>query len=353
MNVFILHNPANSYNKRELFLLTRPFFKDGNWVNDDLLKSSWELNPKEFSLVKNSDEADVALIPKSINYYFQSKRKKELHNLNVLCKQNNIKAYGYISGDFGRAFPEFSNIVYFRMGGFKSQLSEKNVGLQVSLSDHFQRLFHQKTITPSVKPEMATIGFCGHATTSVLKIIKDIVILEKENLKRLFINPIRNDWEPIFAAAYVRAKLLQSIEKSKLVKTNFIYRQHYRAGVTSDEERDKTTLEYYNNIKNSDYVLCVRGTGNFSVRFYETLMMGKIPVLIETDCLLPFENNIDWKKHCIIIPWKNRLNIASYVSDFHATISNNDFKEMQLNCRKIWKEGLSLYAIYSYIKKYN
>ena len=37
------------------------------------------------------------------------------------------------------------------------------------------------------------------------------------------------------------------------------------------------------------YGLCVRGFGNFSFRLGETLMMGRIPILIDTECILPFD----------------------------------------------------------------
>ena len=117
--------------------------------------------------------------------------------------------------------------------------------------------------------------------------IRDRVKCVLENGKRFTKNPFNTVYEPLFASAYERAKLLSYFVKSDKVKTNFIYRENYRGGAITTEQRTKTTLEYYNNILESDYVLCVRGAGNFSVRLYETLMMGKIPVFVNTDCLLP------------------------------------------------------------------
>ena len=64
-------------------------------------------------------------------------------------------------------------------------------------------------------------------------------------------------------------------------------------GAKNSEDMKVTTLEYYENIKNSDYVLVFKRTGNFSIRLYETLMMGRIPIFINTDCLLPFNNHIN------------------------------------------------------------
>jgi hypothetical protein len=134
------------------------------------------------------------------------------------------------------------------------------------------------------------------------------------------------------------------------VTTNFIYRKHYRAGATTPSERQKTTQEYFKNIKNSDYVLCVRGAGNFSVRLYETLMMGRIPVFVDTDCLLPLENSIAWKEHCVWVSWKDRHLIANKVIDFHDALTDEAFKELQLKNRVLWKETLSLSSLLNFIK---
>ncbi|WP_300565210.1 exostosin family protein [Flavobacterium sp.] len=341
MKIYIPHTDSFINNKKSFFILTRPFFKDGKWVDDSEEKEKWGLH-SDFNLVDHMAQANFILIPFPINFYYINKKENLLKEIDTLCAKYNIKAYGYVSDDFGVAFPEFSNITYFRMSGFKSQLSQNNKGFLVPLSDHFQRIFQKEIITPVVKRELPVIGFCGHATTTRLKRFKELAKCLKENTRRFIQNPFRKDWETLFASAYERAILLKYFENCSLVITNFIYRNHYRAGAQTEIERTQTTIEYYNNIANSDYVLCVRGAGNFSVRFYETLMMGKIPVFVNTDCLLPFEDQINWKQHVVWIEWKDRKNIAQMVFDFHNQLSNEDFIQMQLNNRKLWKETLSV-----------
>lgn len=341
MKIHIPHTDFPVTNKKELFILTRPFFKDGNWsdVLDPRVKSGFD---SELCFTLDISKAEVVLIPFSINWYFKNKKEFLLKEVNLLCQEHNSKACAYVSGDFGIVFPEFSNITYFRMGGFQSQLSENNKGFPVGLSDHFQGIYKQESISPLAKRELAVVGFCGHATTSVSKRLKELAKCVEENGRRLFQNPFRKDWEPLFASAHERAQLLGYLEDSSLLKTNFIYRNQYRAGAQSEADRSRTTFEYYDNIAASDYVLCVRGAGNFSVRFYETLMMGKIPVFVNTDCLLPFEDQINWKDHVVWVEWKDRKRIAQIVSDFHRNLSNEDFVQLQLNNRKLWKETLSV-----------
>lgn len=341
MQIFIPNIKFPVKDKKNLFILTRPFYTEKGWANDTIVKAEWNLNNNSTHTL-HIEKAQIVLIPFSINTYFAENKEIELATINALCIQYSIKAYGFIGGDFGIAYPEFSNIIYFRMGGFKKQLSEKNKGFPVSLSDHFQRLFHQETITPTVKKEMPIVGFCGHATTSSTKRLKETAKCLLENSKRFIEKPFRNDYEPLFASAYERAKLLRYFEKSAFIKTNFIYRKNYRGGAITEAQRETTTLEYYQNIYQSDYVLCVRGAGNFSVRLYETLMLGKIPIFVATDCLLPFEETINWKNHVVWVAWKDRKKIANIVSDFHHQLSDENFVKMQLNNRKLWKETLSV-----------
>jgi hypothetical protein len=51
------------------------------------------------------------------------------------------------------------------------------------------------------------------------------------------------------------------------------------------------------------YVVCPRGTENYSFRIYEALGRGKIPVIIDTDMVLPKE--IDWDHLSIRIPYES------------------------------------------------
>ncbi|TGD57166.1 exostosin domain-containing protein [Flavobacterium humi] len=345
MKIFIPHTTYPVADKRELCILARPFFADNAW-------GEGTFGP-EIKRVEVMADADFVLLPFSVNYYAKEGKIKELEALNNDCVQWQKKAYAYIGGDFGMAFPEFPQITYLRMSGFKSQLSGLNKGFPVGLSDHFQRIFQQESITPVGKKQLPAIGFCGHATFSTVKRLKEIAKCLKENGRRFFQDPFRRDWEPLFASAYERAKLLSFCEDPLHIKTNFIYRDNYRAGAQTEADRDRTTLEYYSNIAQSDYVLCVRGAGNFSVRFYETLMMGKIPIFVNTDCLLPFEETIDWKKHVVWIEWKDREKIAQIVSDFHTRISDEAFVELQLENRKLWKETLSAKGMLGMIQEKN
>ena len=97
-------------------------------------------------------------------------------------------------------------------------------------------------------------------------------------------------------------------------------------------------MEFYQNLERNLFTFCLRGSGNFSVRFYETLMMGRIPVLIDTDVRLPYHNNINWNKHCVIASTQNYM---EQLVSFFEKHSNEDLIEIQKENRKLALEQLN------------
>ncbi len=342
MQIYIPNIKFSNVDKRSLFILTRPFYSENSWSNNT--KHIWNIS-NDINYINTIKNANIYLIPENVTNY----SKSELFEINNICAKHQIFAFGFIGGDFVKKLGTYSNIIFYCAGGFKRQLSQNYKGFPVSLSDHFQRIYQKDEIDVRPKHELPVVGFCGHADLSSLKRIKENIKYLKENIKRLFNNPLRKDYEPFFPSAYNRAKLLHSLEQSKKINSNFIYRKKYRGGAVTPNQREQTTIEYYDNIYNSDYVLCVRGAGNFSVRFYETLMLGRIPIFVNTDCLLPFEDKINWKNHVVWIEWKERKNIANIVADFHANLSNEEFMNIQTQNRKLWKETLSVKGMLSII----
>ena len=97
------------------------------------------------------------------------------------------------------------------------------------------------------------------------------------------------------------------------------------------------------------YTFCIRGVGNFSVRFYETLAMGRIPVLIDTDCKLPLEEEINWQEHACIIKEKDIKQLPKLVAQYHNNLSEADFEAIQISNRNLWKHNLERIAYFKQI----
>jgi len=99
--------------------------------------------------------------------------------------------------------------------------------------------------------------------------------------------------------------------------------------------------QYIDNIQSNLYTLCVRGGGNYSFRLSETLMMARIPILVDSDCILPFENIIPYKKNTVYITKENSdnfTNLNKVIENFHNSHSEERIIEIQKENRNIWLE---------------
>ena len=87
------------------------------------------------------------------------------------------------------------------------------------------------------------------------------------------------------------------------------------------------------------------------MRLNEVLSMGRIPIQVNSDMVFPFESNIDWEKHCVIVPHKNWQEIGHYVMQFFSSHTSEQLLEIQKSNREIWEEYLSPLGFAKNIKK--
>jgi hypothetical protein len=94
-----------------------------------------------------------------------------------------------------------------------------------------------------------------------------------------------------------REQLLSAFEKSPLCNAKFIKRNEFWAGKPHDPA---VMQEFWENMQQCQFMIAQRGAGNFSMRFYQALSAGRIPVLTNTDLLLPFSELINWKEIIVL-----------------------------------------------------
>jgi hypothetical protein len=177
----------------------------------------------------------------------------------------------------------------------------------------------------STKPSISFMGYVPSLTPG------SILANNLRGLKR----PIKNS---PFLNRKIGTKKLQLLGRQYNVDVTI--RKNYSL-LKSNPNFKELDLEFQNSLDTSDYILCPRGFGNYSIRFYESLSAGATPILIESDSDFPvislksfWENNIvrvglfqDWKK-LINEDWDNLKN------------GNNYRKRQELNS-KIFKEELA------------
>jgi hypothetical protein len=141
-------------------------------------------------------------------------------------------------------------------------------------------------------------------------------------------------WKPGIERT-LRGLAVRTLKLDPRVKMNFIRRKGFSGGCD-----EATRREYLFNMVESDYALVIRGAGNFSYRLYEVMSCGRIPVFIDTDCVLPFDGILDWKKYCVWVDASDVVTLGDKILEFHEKISATEFEEMQLSIRRIYEEWL-------------
>jgi hypothetical protein len=244
------------------------------------------LNVIEYTNIEN---CDFIYHPHKINC------SSDIENLITLSEQYNKKILLLYNDDDGSIF-NFKNSILFRTSLFKSNKPQNYLSLPAFCND--LKIEEKKIIRE--KNDLPTIGFCGAIT-----------------------HPIRK-------------QIIEEINKLGF-PTNFIVRENFWGG---NIWGSKVRSEYINNTLNSDIVICLRGAGNFSYRFYETLCLGRIPLVVDTDLVFPFEDFINYNERIIKINNNNKLeNLSNDILLFWNGIQN--YKSFQEDTINFWEKNLS------------
>ena len=305
----------------------------------DLCYTKNEVLLQQYELMNQMEEADVVIVPIDISEFFHKKQKTWLYDFINKALALHKKVWVYTAGDFGLSI---NKAVYtFRLSGFDSKMDANTFIIPSFIEDPYRNILNP--FHPIAKIPIPKIGFVGHASDSSTKWIKEALVFLLHNYKR-FVRALFTDFQPFYPSSVKRYKFLSLLQKNSQIDTNFIFRSQYRAGVKTEEEKKKTTLDFFKNIEANPYTFCLRGAGNYSVRFYETLAVGRIPFLIDTDIRLPLDSIINWENHCVIA---TESNFMEKLIDFHQKISEEDFQNMQVNNRNLWLQFLNREAYFT------
>ena len=300
----------------------------------------YDLDEVHIQIVGSITESDCFLLPYSWNYYFKKNKIKLAETFILQAYKRKKKIIIWVSGDYHFDLPSFDNIISLYMSVYQSKKSNKMLSIPVIINDPLHFLERKEIEIASYKKN-PIIGFCGHVDSNMIISILKVMRLVWINIKH-YIQFSSKYFEPVIPATYLRKKILKILESSNIITTNFIKRKKYKAGMKSHQPNTKQIKkDFFNNIVNSDYTLCIRGTGNFSARFYETLALGRIPVFINTDCALPFSNIIKWNEHVVWVEKDDIVSINTKLTSFHSKLTKLEFIQLQKSNRILWKKYFS------------
>ena len=101
---------------------------------------------------------------------------------------------------------------------------------------------------------------------------------------------------------------------------------------TNDEKLD---TKYLNLLESSQFTLCPSGSGPNSIRFWEALSVGSIPIVLSDNLLL--NQQIEWENYIIIWEETKFSNLNEYIEK----IPYKQIQFMQNNCIELFNSMFS------------
>lgn len=200
------------------------------------------------------------------------------------------------------------------------------------------------SVTLREKKAKPTIGFCGFAPTpEFFDRFSDMVYYLFMLLHQRSLDPSPHYGERL------RYRAIKALDASDAIDTNFIVRDKSVFLGANDNQKIKARQEFIHNMASSDYILCCRGSGNYSYRVYETLCMGRIPVIIDTDSQFPYTFHINWRDYCLLVNPADLESIGEQIYEHYNQLSADDYYERQLACRNLWKDYLSPQGFFKHL----
>lgn len=276
--------------------------------------------------------ADAILLPNNFNALSDESRAY-IARYAKEGEKRNIPVYVFSFGDYSHKLHFDPRVRVFLMSAYKSSLRPNDVLVPTTA-----RTFDTVERSLRKKQDIPVVSFCGFAG---LKSPKQWIKYHLKNLGWNFAGLFNPFFYARKAGIYWRRKAMRALELSPVVRTRFIVRRSFSgAGRTIELSPAAARKEFIDSIVDADFVLTPKGDGNYSNRFLEALSLGRIPVLIDTDVLLPLEDTIPYEKIVVRVPMNKVAVTPKYVRDFYDSLTEAEWQERQKLARSTFLEHL-------------
>lgn len=250
------------------------------FMNNTIIDFQYETVSKIYNYMKNRNY-EV--------YFIYNENLDKIRSICEIAKNNLSQNYFlYFETDYNFFICDIPDNVILYRTSTRNDTIHKNERILPVLYIQDQKYNINNNISPIQKRDKPYISFCGYI---------------KSNRNRLI-------W-------------LEHLKQNNLLNCNFIYKKSFRGG---------TRDELIENMKDSEFCFCPVGKGNFSIRFYESLFIGRIPIILNNH-QLPFTKFIDWKQFIVI-----GNNIEELPEKIYNFWKENDIVEKQIECKKLFEK---------------
>ena len=141
-----------------------------------------------------------------------------------------------------------------------------------------------------------------------------------------------------------RVHLIRLLERVSpyVARMDFLCRRDFWGG----KPHDPSIVEDFRaNMERSEFALCPRGTGNFSMRLYQAMSAGRIPIVVGDHCL-PWPEDVPWPDLCVLA--RTAEDVVPRVFEFWGS---RDIEAAQRACRDAYAEHFTGQGFLDLVRK--
>jgi hypothetical protein len=302
-------------------------------------------HPTAYILVARPTEADVFIL--SIPWKLtRGNPTARAFADNEISTAGNLgrKIVIFFDSDHDEAVDWPAHAIVFRFSIYRDTRRPNEFSIP-TFSQDFLALHHAGVMRPREKTSVPSVSFCGYAPPLGCRLSAN-TIQETVRYGAYRMKALRHRRRLIAHAPRVMA--LRALRRSRGVDTRFIVRDQFafnRWGVLqpggTPESAVRQRSEFVENLNGADYAVCVRGLANCSIRFYEAISLGRIPIFVNTQCVLPYDWMVDWKKASVWVEESDLPRIGSILRNQHACVSPDEFTAKQRLARGLFEQWIS------------
>ncbi len=290
-----------------------------------------------YSAVETTESADAVLMPLDFSAVHRTAPHIENHYRNLAEKAGLPLLVAHF-GDNTEDVPG-ENLIILRYSKYRSTLRANEILCPSTSAD----LCAEADFPILEKPKRPSVGFVGMSQKSdTLGRLRRMFSYGKRDYMLSGLSLLSPSAGYRRSGLYFRSRVLNVLEKTEGVKCDFIQRNFWGREFTARREANKVRLrqDFLDNVARNIYLLCIRGAGNYSIRFFEILSAGRIPVIIDTDAPLPMEDIINYRSFCLFVDAKDLKQTGRHIIEHHASFDSDALIDMQLKAQRTFREKL-------------
>lgn len=300
------------------------------------LPEDFELNA--YTITQSPQDADFFIIPQAIKK-ITPEWKVYADSVFGLAKRYNKKTILFLTGDLcHEVHIDEPNVIVFKGSEYAHAIRDNEVVFAPFVED-LGGIYGYAPRHWNPKP---VVSFCGYAGFPSLR-ARVAYVTKNAAIDICTFLPGGRYASVYKRGIYFRRAAIEGMVTDTRIDCRFIIRDSFSGNVhTAAGHMSPAALreEYIRSIVDADLILAPKGDANFSSRFYEVLSLGRIPILIDTDMVLPLSETINYSSCVIRVPYTEVDNIGEHVMRAWESLSDERYIFMQQQAREIYRKYL-------------